>query len=60
MKFLLDENLSPNNITKRQTTEQEKIFRNDISDKVLISKICEELLKENKNINNPLKSEQRT
>lgn len=58
MKFLLDENLSPNNITKRQSTEQEKIFRNDISHKVLISKICKELLKQN--INNPLKNGQRT
>ena len=30
--------------TKRQPTEWEKIFANDISDKGLVSKICQELI----------------
>ena len=33
--------------TKRQPTEWEKIFANDISDKGLVSKICKELTKLN-------------
>ena len=33
--------------TKRQLMEWEKIFTNDTTDKVLISKICKELLKLN-------------
>ena len=32
------------NKTKRQPTEWEKIFANDISDKGLVSKICKELI----------------
>ena len=35
------------NKTKRQPTEWEKIFANDISDKGLVSKFCEELSKLN-------------
>ena len=35
------------NRTKRQPTEWEKIFANNISDKGLVSKICKELLKLN-------------
>ena len=42
--------------TKRQPTEWEKIFANDISDKGLLSKIYEELIKlSTQNINNPVK-----
>ena len=35
------------NETERQPTEWEKIFANDVSDKVLVSKIYKELIKLN-------------
>ena len=44
------------NKTKRQPAEWEKTFANDITDKALVSKICNELLNLNtQKINNPVK-----
>ena len=37
------------NKTKRLSTEWEKVFANDVSDKGLMSKVCEELIQLNNN-----------
>ena len=47
---------------KREPTEWQKTFANNVSDKLLIFKICKELLKlssKKTKINNTLKNEQR-
>ena len=56
--FLVKETI---NKTKRQPTEWERTFANDISDKEIISKIYKELIQLNiKEINNTIKIGQRT
>ena len=41
------------NHKKRQPIELEKLFINDVTNKGLISKICEQIIQQKQKINNP-------